>query len=240
MDRNNILSLLGLSLRGGRLAVGEEPVEAAARARDARLLLLAADAAENTRRRVERFAETGQCLWIQLPFTKAELGRAVGRTSVAVTALTDIGLANALAGKLVRLDPERYGAAAERLELKARRAAQRQEEQRSHQRNLRTGKRREKKPGRGSPPAARPAAGPKEGAEEAGGARRSQRDAGPGRGRRGPSEAAPRKNRSPAPPRGSGGGRGETRGGGKPRPYAHSRPVKKGKGSFRKREDGRS
>ena len=43
MDRLNILSLLGLSLRGGRLAVGEEPVEAVARARDARVLLLAAD-----------------------------------------------------------------------------------------------------------------------------------------------------------------------------------------------------
>ena len=40
MDRLNILSLLGLSLRGGRLAVGEEPVEAVARARDARVLLL--------------------------------------------------------------------------------------------------------------------------------------------------------------------------------------------------------
>ena len=54
MDRHNILSLLGLSLRGGRLAVGEEPVEAVARARDARVLLLAADAAEGTRRRCEQ------------------------------------------------------------------------------------------------------------------------------------------------------------------------------------------
>lgn len=55
MDRLNILSLLGLSLRGGRLAVGEEPVEAVARARDARVLLLASDAADNTARRVRRF-----------------------------------------------------------------------------------------------------------------------------------------------------------------------------------------
>ena len=75
MDRLNILSLLGLSLRGGRLAVGEEPVEAVARARDARVLLLAADAAEGTRRRCEHFAQAGDCLWLQLPFTKAELGR---------------------------------------------------------------------------------------------------------------------------------------------------------------------
>ena len=56
MDSNRILSLLGLALRGGNLAVGEEPVEAVARARDARVLLLASDAADNTRRRVEHFA----------------------------------------------------------------------------------------------------------------------------------------------------------------------------------------
>lgn len=96
MDRLNILSLLGLSLRGGRLAVGEEPVEAVARARDARVLLLAADAAEGTRRRCEHFAQAGDCLWLQLPFTKAELGRALGRTAVATAAVTDVGLAAAL------------------------------------------------------------------------------------------------------------------------------------------------
>ena len=45
MDSHNILSLLGLALRGGRLVMGEEPVEAVARARDARVLLLASDAA---------------------------------------------------------------------------------------------------------------------------------------------------------------------------------------------------
>ena len=50
MDSHKILSLLGLALRGNHLAVGEEPVEAAARAKDARLLLLASDAADNTRR----------------------------------------------------------------------------------------------------------------------------------------------------------------------------------------------
>ena len=78
MDRLNILSLLGLSLRGGRLAVGEEPVEAVARARDARVLLLASDAADGTRRRCEHFAAHGDCMWLQIPFTKAELGRALG------------------------------------------------------------------------------------------------------------------------------------------------------------------
>ena len=128
MDSNNILSLLGLALRGGRLVMGEEPVEAVARARDARVLLLASDAADNTRRRVEHFAEAGQCLWLRVPFTKAELGRQFGRTSVAVAAVTDVGLASAVVSKLAALDPQTYGDAAERLELKAKRAAERRAE----------------------------------------------------------------------------------------------------------------
>ena len=53
MNRNEqFLSLIGLCLRGRNLEVGEEPVEAVARARDARVLLLASDAADNTARRV--------------------------------------------------------------------------------------------------------------------------------------------------------------------------------------------
>lgn len=118
MDRLNILSLLGLSLRGGRLAVGEEPVEAVARARDARVLLLAADAAEGTRRRCEHFAQAGDCLWLQLPFTKAELGRALGRTAVAITAVTDVGRRRLL-HRLAELDPEQYADAADRMDVKA-------------------------------------------------------------------------------------------------------------------------
>ena len=75
---DQILSLLGLCKKGGMLVIGEEPVEAVARARDARVLLLAEDAADNTLRRVRHFAEAGDCLWLRLPYTKEELGRALG------------------------------------------------------------------------------------------------------------------------------------------------------------------
>ena len=47
-EQNRVLSLLGLALRGGRLAVGEEPSALAAKAGQARLLLTASDAAGNT------------------------------------------------------------------------------------------------------------------------------------------------------------------------------------------------
>ena len=225
MDSNRILSLLGLALRGGNLAVGEEPVEAVARARDARVLLLASDAADNTRRRVEHFAEAGQCLWLRIPFTKAELGRAVGRSSAAVTAVTDIGLANTIVHRLAELDPAKYDEAAAKLELKAKRAAERRAEQLAHEKNLRTGKR---KPKKEVPEQAVPEkAAPKQAAPAKPAAREDTRTA--------PAAGKPRTGRpGPGKSRPSKGNRPKSRSA--YNPYAHSRPVKKGKGSFRKQE----
>lgn len=139
MENNAILKLLGLALRARRLEVGEEPVGAACRARDCRLILVARDAAENTFRRVRHFSDAGQCLWVSVPFTKEELGSAVGRTSCAMMALTDLGFASSVAEKLAALAPEKYAQTAQQLSLKAKRAAQRREEQHAHERNIRQG-----------------------------------------------------------------------------------------------------
>ena len=136
---DNILHMIGLALRAGRLEVGEEPVGAACRARDCRLILVARDAADNTFRRVRHFADAGQCLWISVPYTKDELGSAVGRTSCAMLAVTDIGFAEAIAKKLAAVDPEKYTQTAERLSVKAERAAQRRKEQQAHEKNVKRG-----------------------------------------------------------------------------------------------------
>lgn len=203
MDSKRVLSLLGLALRGGNLAVGEEPVEAAARARDARVVLLAADAADNTRRRAEHFALAGQCLWLRTPFTKEELGMALGRTSVALAAVTDTGLASAVVRRLAEGDPLRYGEAAAQLEIKAKRARERQAERLAHERNVREGKR---KPGKIPECPVKKTAGERTASSRRTGPRPAGRHGRPGPGARA-------------------------------KPYAHSHPVKKGKGSFRKRED---
>ena len=90
---DSIPSLLGLALRAGRLAVGEEPVGAACRGHKAYLLLLASDAADNTIRRASHFSQSAKnTICLQLPLTKAELGSGLGRTSCAMAALTDIGM----------------------------------------------------------------------------------------------------------------------------------------------------
>ena len=206
-NKQNILSRLGLCLGGNHLAVGEEPVEAVARAKDARVLLLASDAADNTMRRVRRFAEVGQCLWLRIPFTKAELGRSCGRSAAAVLAVTDIGLANTVVHRLAELDPVQYDEAAAKLALKAQRAAERRSEQAAHEKNLRKGLKKKK---------AEPAPAP---AREVKSSKAEKRE-----------EQSPfRKSRPSKDNR-----RRNSRA--KENPYAHSRPVKKGKGSFRKKE----
>lgn len=247
MDRNEqVLSLIGLCLRGRNLEVGEEPVEAVSRARDARVILLASDAAENTARRVQRFAETGQCVWLRVPFTKRELGQATGRGSAAVAAVTDIGLAVAVARRLAELDPEKYDEDLAKLELKAKRAAERKIEAARHEKNLRRGVKRPKKTdneAESSPevradrrkPTGRTPSGERR-TEKAG----SRPDS--GRWKSGEQADTPRPGNGGAqrrPLRKSGSrpsksNRPKPRG--KANPYAHSRPVKKGKGSFRKKE----
>lgn len=134
---DNTLTLLGLALRAGRLEVGEEPVHNACTAKNSRLVITAADAAAGTVRRAMLSAEEGQCLCLTVPYTRSELGGAVGRELCAVAAITDTGLAGAFAGKLAARDPERYAAAAERLAIKAERARQRREKTQKSRRDRR-------------------------------------------------------------------------------------------------------
>ena len=98
------LSLLGLALRGNHLAVGEAGVEEACKARRAWLVLSADDAADNSVDRAGRMAELGGVPWIRVPWSKEALGRALGRNTCAMAALTDRGLAAALAEKLAGRD----------------------------------------------------------------------------------------------------------------------------------------
>ena len=138
MDK--LLNLIGLAKKAGKLEVGEEPVGAAARSKHARLILIASDAADNTRRRALHFGEAGECICLEIPPPKEDLGRALGRTSCALLALTDIGFAEAVAKKLAESDEAHYGEAAKRLTIKAARAAERRIELKQHEKNVRTGK----------------------------------------------------------------------------------------------------
>ncbi len=132
------LNYLALARKAGFAELGEEPAGAAARAQKARLILVAKDAGDHTWRRAKSFvAGTGQ-IAISVPFTKDEMGMAVGRQSLAIAALTDPALALAFLKALG--NPEKYAQELAALEERTKRVRQRQKEAKAHSRNLRKGK----------------------------------------------------------------------------------------------------
>jgi len=140
----NAINYLSLAKKAGRIEVGEEPTGAAARAIHARLVILASDAPDNTRRRARSFvAGTGQQL-VTVPFSKEELGAALGKSVVAMAAITDPALALAFLKALE--DDGRYAQAIEDLTGRARRVRLRQQEEKAHQRNLRQGRKKQQPP----------------------------------------------------------------------------------------------
>ena len=135
---NKAMNYLGLARRGGLAELGEEPVGAIARAGKAYVILVAGDASDHTWRRAKSYAAGTDQQCIRLSCTKDEMGLAVGRTSLAIAAVTDVQLALALVQSLG--EPEKYAAALEVLAVKAAKAKKRAAEAKAHKRNVRMGK----------------------------------------------------------------------------------------------------
>jgi ribosomal protein L7Ae-like RNA K-turn-binding protein len=132
------LNYMGLARRGGRIELGEEPCGAAARAGHARLIIVAVDASPHTWRRAKSYAAGTDQQCLRVPFSKDELGEAIGRSSLAMAAFTDPALALAFVKALEQR--EEYREILENLENKTKRIRQRQDEAKAHQRNVRMGK----------------------------------------------------------------------------------------------------
>ena len=136
MDR--ALNYLALARKAGLAELGEEPVGAAARANHARLVIVASDASDHSwRRALSYVAHTGQqCL--RVPYTKVELGMAIGRQELAMGAITEPGLALKFVEALGQ--NEKHKAVIEDLQNRTARVLKHQQEQKAHQRNVRMGK----------------------------------------------------------------------------------------------------
>ena len=132
------LNYLSLARKGGMAELGEEPVGAITRSGKGYLVIVASDASDHTWRRAKSFVAGTEQQCVRVPFTKEELGFVIGRTSLAIAAITDAPLALALVKALH--EPEKYKTAMEILEAKATKLRQRQKEAKAHQRNVRMGK----------------------------------------------------------------------------------------------------
>ncbi len=94
-NKRKILNLIGLAMKAGRTASGEFSTEKAVKNGKARLVLVAEDASENTRKMF-----SNMCTYYRVPVCifgkKDELGHAMGRESRASLAILDDGFAQAL------------------------------------------------------------------------------------------------------------------------------------------------
>ena len=135
---NKALNYLSLARKGGLAELGEEPVGAIARTGKAYVVLVAGDASDHTWRRAKSYVAGTEQQCIRLSCTKEEMGFVVGRTALAIAAITDVQLALALVKSLG--EPEKYKTALEVLTAKAEKAKKRAAEAKAHQRNVRKGK----------------------------------------------------------------------------------------------------
>ena len=132
------LNYVALARKAGRVELGEEPVGAAARAHHARLVIVASDASDHTWRRAKSFVAGTDQICIRVPYSKDELGEAIGRQSLAIAAITDPALALAFLQALEQ--PEKYRQALDCLTQKTKRVQARQAEARAHEKNVKKGR----------------------------------------------------------------------------------------------------
>ncbi len=132
------LNYMALARKAGRIELGEEPVGSAARAQHARLVVVANDASDHTWRRAKSFVAGTQQQCVKVPYTKDQMGMAIGRTELAIAAFTDPAMALAFLKAIGQT--ESYQEAMENLDRRTKRIRQRQAEEKAHQRNKRFGK----------------------------------------------------------------------------------------------------
>ena len=130
------LNYMSLARKAGLIELGEEPAGATARAQHARLIVVASDASDHTWRRAKSFVAGTDQQCMKVPFTKDQLGLAVGRTSLALAAFTDPALALAF----VKALPQPDTAVLERLDKRTKRIQSRQKEAKAHARNKARGR----------------------------------------------------------------------------------------------------
>ena len=117
----NAIGYLSLAKKAGRIEIGEEAVGAAARSGHARLLILANDAPGRALRQARNMVTCTDQQMVLVPFTREELGAALGKSLISFAAITDPALALAFLQALE--DPQRYAGALENLTRQTKRQA---------------------------------------------------------------------------------------------------------------------
>ena len=132
------MNYVALAKKGRLIELGEEPVGAVTRAGKGWLVIVASDAGDHTWRRAKSFVAGTNQVAVKIPFSKDDVGMAIGRTSLAIAAFTDPAMALAFLKALPQ--QETYSEALQALESRTQRVRQRQQEAKAHEKNKRVGK----------------------------------------------------------------------------------------------------
>jgi len=135
------LSYLGLARKAGLLEIGEENTGAAIRWGKARFVILAADASDNARRRLEGFLYGKNIPMLRVSFKKDEISAETGKNGCSMAAFTDIGFAHSFVKALCE-SGEDCAELMEKLGEEKQRLLKRKKEAKQHEKNKKFGKRR--------------------------------------------------------------------------------------------------
>ncbi|WP_435921205.1 L7Ae/L30e/S12e/Gadd45 family ribosomal protein [Paenibacillus sp. DYY-L-2] len=104
---SKMLSRLGLATRAGKLLTGDELVLKTIRSSEAKLVIVAADASANTRKKFR-----DKCRAYEVPliigFDRERLGSSVGKPERVVLALTDQGFADMIIQEIEKTSEVEY------------------------------------------------------------------------------------------------------------------------------------
>ena len=98
-QRDRVLSMLGMAAKAGKIESGEFSTEKAVKGGRGRLVIVAEDASDNTKKMF-----TNMCKYYKVPFvvfgTKEELGHWIGKAYRASICILDEGFAKAVLKKI--------------------------------------------------------------------------------------------------------------------------------------------
>lgn len=99
MNKNKVLSLVGIAMKAGKVVSGEFSTEKAVKSNNAYVVIVAADASGNTKKKFQNM-----CTFYKTPCyffgDKTELGRAIGKEFRASLAVLDENLGRAVKEQL--------------------------------------------------------------------------------------------------------------------------------------------
>lgn len=99
MKIDNVLRMVGIATKAGKVASGEFMTENAVKSGIASLVIVAEDASENTKKKFQNMCEFYETP-IRIYGIKDDLGHAMGKEFRASLAITDEGLAKAILKKM--------------------------------------------------------------------------------------------------------------------------------------------